>query len=232
MENPETEKCCWPPFPLEADGCYPGSKVVDRISIALLAMERLLQSALVDEDHYKEHFMVVWYEGRFAGQYLKALGEAVDIRGTWREYFGDQLDIPSVPMAENTNRPTQKDFFRLSEWFQVACQLVSGKIRERERELLEPLEPKVGGKENQGNGKESKFSSANTSHTLGYPSTFWRKVLSIKGRKAIKNMLQNKNPNRTYHFEQKNPPNGRKWSLPKDEIPYKLRPHFDETFDE
>jgi len=120
----------WPPFPLNEDGCYPGSKDPVRISCAIDAMNWVIEVALSNAEYAKTHYVNIWSNEPYKEQYIEALKEAADIYSTWTHWGFDLFNLPKV---ENTNRPNKKDYFNLRDWFVDAFHLVEAELEKHER---------------------------------------------------------------------------------------------------
>jgi len=129
----------WPPFPLKADCVYPGSKDPERIWCALKALNWLIDTAFRQKQ--LEHGAKGLYHSElYREQYVEALEEATDINVTWT---GWGIKLPTVPVAYNTNRLKEGDFFDLRQWFQIVSDLVGADIKKREKQDISIVEKDI-----------------------------------------------------------------------------------------
>jgi len=141
----------WPPFPLQEDGCYPGSKDPERIWCAFRALNWLIDVAIHQEE-IERGAKGLWYSDLYREQYLSALEEAANIKRTWTGLLNINK-LQTVPVADNTCRLKKEDFSNLRQWFQTVGDLVSGDIEEHEKQAIAIAEKDIQESEIQENGR-------------------------------------------------------------------------------
>ncbi len=85
----------WPPFPLDEEGCYPGSKDPNRIWCAWIALNWVIHVASGNEEAFALHYNNVWSVTMYEDQYMQALEDAAV-----RQLILTQTTIESHPNHE------------------------------------------------------------------------------------------------------------------------------------